>query len=592
MRTVNKIDLPVSVVRVSRCGAAASAAVLALCLCLPLSVSGREDLLQTHAPVGRFGGRLIISQRGEPQTFNPVVANDTSSREILSLTTADLIHINSRSLKTEPALAASWDVSPDSREYTLHLRRGIRFSDGHAFDADDVLFTFKVHLDERVHSSQRDLLIIAGEPVQLEKLDAYTVRFRLPRPYAPGERLFDGFAILPRHRLQASYETGVLDHAWGLNTAPEQMAGLGPFRFKAYAPGQQVRLERNPYYWKKNANGTRLPYLDGVTAVFSGDADTEAMRFQAGELDLVSRLSGPNFSALGKRAESQPFHLYDAGPGFEYTFLFFNLNQLSTPALQTVAAKQSWFRQLEFRKAVSMAIEREAIARLAYHGHARALWYPVLPANTLWVNRALLPQPRDLAGARTILQKAGFSWSNSAQLLDARGKAVAFSLLVNASNVPQAQSATLIQEDLRQLGIDARIVPLEFHAFVDRIFRSYDYEAAIMSLAAGDADPNSEMNIWRSGGSAHVWDLTSQVAREQWQKEIDDLMTRQMTTLRYVERKAESDRVQELIGKYLPLICLVNADVLVGATKRLQNFAAGILGSQTLWNVEELYLGS
>ena len=102
---------------------------------------------------------------------------------------ADLIHINRATQKTEPALAKSWTVSKDGTQFTLKLRRGLRFSDGAPFDADDVLFSFKVYLDEQVHSPQRDLLIISGKPIMLEKLDAYTVRFTFPAPYSAAERV-------------------------------------------------------------------------------------------------------------------------------------------------------------------------------------------------------------------------------------------------------------------------------------------------------------------------------------------------------------------------------------------------------------------
>ncbi len=138
---------------------------------------------------------------------------------------------------------------------SLQLRRGLEFSDGQPFDADDVLFTFQVYMDERVHSPQRDLLTISGKPIRLQEIDAYTVRFILEQPYAAAERLFDSIAILPRHLLKHAYEQGQLAQAWNLTTPPEQIAGLGPFRVKEYLPGQNITLERNPHYWKRDLAG-------------------------------------------------------------------------------------------------------------------------------------------------------------------------------------------------------------------------------------------------------------------------------------------------------------------------------------------------
>jgi len=142
---------------------------------------------------------------------------------------ADLVHINRATQLTEPALAKSWKISPDGLQYTIVLRHGLKFSDGQPLDADDVLFTFRVYLDENVHAPQRDLLIISGKPITVRKLDARTVVFELPKTYGVGERLFDGLTILPRHLLEKPYQEGKLGQIGTLATAANQWAGLGPF---------------------------------------------------------------------------------------------------------------------------------------------------------------------------------------------------------------------------------------------------------------------------------------------------------------------------------------------------------------------------
>ena len=140
---------------------------------------------------GKSGGVLVIGQTSEPKTFNPAMAVDQGTRDVLSVLSADLVHINRLTLRTELALAKGCVMSADGRHYTVTLRDGLRFSDGAPVTADDVLFSFKVYLDERVNSPQRDLLIVDGKPVAVTKLSALSVRVDLPAPYAPGERLFD-----------------------------------------------------------------------------------------------------------------------------------------------------------------------------------------------------------------------------------------------------------------------------------------------------------------------------------------------------------------------------------------------------------------
>src|SRR6202166_2529146 len=224
----------------------------------PQAAQPGEELARMAVLSGRYGGHLTIGQRSEPKTLNPVTATDAVSREVIGRLMGDLIEINRSSQQTEPALAKSWRISPDGRIFTLQLRKGIRFSDGHPFDADDVVFSFSVYMDEAVDSPQRDLLIIDGKPIAVTKLDAYTVRFTLPRPYAAAERLFDGLAILPKHLLEKPYREGHFVQAWSLNTQAAEIAGLGPFRLKQYVPGQRIVVERNPYYWKVDRENHRL----------------------------------------------------------------------------------------------------------------------------------------------------------------------------------------------------------------------------------------------------------------------------------------------------------------------------------------------
>src|SRR6266849_4761378 len=246
-----------------------------------------EDALVMQGEIGQRGGRLVASLHSDPKTLNPVTVVDVPSKEVSALLSADLIHINLYSQRTEPALAKSWTVSPDGKRYTLELRRGVLFSDGHTFDADDVVFSFKVYLDEKVHSPQRDLLQVGGKPIQIQKLGPYRVAFDLPQPYAAAERLFDSVRILPRHLLQHAYEEGTITKTWGVTAHPEEMAGLGPFRFKQYIPGQQVVLERNPFYWKSDLQKNRLPYLDEIVFLIVPTEDAEVIRFQAGDVDVI-----------------------------------------------------------------------------------------------------------------------------------------------------------------------------------------------------------------------------------------------------------------------------------------------------------------
>ena len=572
---------------------------LIVCLCAvaavaappaPEPVNSNEELDHLESVTGQYGGHLVIGQRAEPKTLNPVTATDAVSREVIGRINADLIEINRATQQTEPALAKSWKLSKDGRSFTLYLRKGIRFSDGHPFDADDVLFSFAVYLDEAVGSPQRDLLMIDDKPPVITKLDQYTVQFVLPRPYAAAERLFDGFAILPKHLLEKPYREGHFDQLWSLNTPPDEIVGLGPFRVKQYVAGQHLILERNPYYWKTDRDDHRLPYLDELAFLFVGAEDAQVMRFEAGETDLVSRLSAENYALLERDQSRLGVQLADLGPSLEYNFLLFNLNDLSGKKLDAITPKQAWFQNLKFRQAISAAIDRESLVRLVYGARGTALWGNVGPGNRLWVNSAIPHPPRSLETARQLLKTAGFSWNKSGQLIDSSGTPVEFTIISSSSNAQRMKMATLIQDDLGQLGMTVHLVPLEFRAMLNRIFQSFDYEAAIMGLGGGDADPNPEMNVWLSSGSSHLWHLGETRPATEWEREIDELMQRQMITIDYQKRKRLYDRVQQLISENLPFVFLATPDVLVGARRDVGNFHPALLDPYTLWNADQLYL--
>lgn len=568
------------------------AGVPAIAVALSQQPSPKEDLLTISGEPGRAGGRLVVSLRAEPKTLNPVLAMDAPSREVIGAMQADLVHINRATQLTEPALAKAWKVSSDGLQYTLTLRQGLRFSDGQPLEADDVLFTFRVYLDESVHSPQRDLLMVGGKPIAVRKVDAYTLVFQLAQPYGVGERVFDGLAVLPRHLLEKPYLEGKLGQVGTLSTPALHWAGLGPFRLKEYVAGQRLILEHNPYYWKTDRNGHRLPYLDELVFLFVPSSDAQVLRFQSGESDVISRVGAEDFSALSR--QQRGYTMFDAGPGLEYNFLFFNLNDLGEKSAPAMARKQKWFRETTFREAVSLAVDREAIVRLVYQGRGAPLWGPVTPGNRRWVNAAVQHPARSLDKARQLLREAGFKWINEGSeeslLVDTDGRPVEFSILTSSSNADRAKMATLIQDDLKQLGMRVQVVPLEFRSLLDRVMHTKEYDACVLGLVSFDADPNSDINVWLSRGSTHLWSPAQAHPATPWEAEIDRLLDAQLTVTSYEQRKRLYDRVQEILAEYQPMIFLASPDILVGARNSVGNFHPAVLEPYVLWNVEQLYV--
>jgi peptide/nickel transport system substrate-binding protein len=392
--------------------------------------------------------------------------------------------------------------------------------------------------------------------------------------------------------LEKPYQEGKLAQAGTLATPANQWAGAGPYRLKEYTSGQKLVLERNPFYWKTDSTGKNLPYLDELVFLFVPSADAQVLRFQSGETDMISRLGAENFSVLSR--QQRGFTMADAGPGLEYNFLFFNLNDLGEKATPEIAQKSKWFHDVKFRQSVSAAVDREAIVRLVYQGRGAALWGPVTPGNRRWVNASIPHPARSLEQARTLLKEAGFSWKTDANgessLLDPAGKTVEFSILTSSSNADRTKMAAIIQDDLKELGMHVQVVPLEFRSLIDRVTQTKEYDACVLGLASFDADANSDLNVWLSNGGTHLWNPSQAHPATRWEAEIDGLMEQQLAAPSFAQRKKLYDHVQQILAEYQPMIFLASPNILAGAKNAIGNFHPAVLEPYVLWNVEQLYL--
>ncbi|MEM1247867.1 MAG: ABC transporter substrate-binding protein [Acidobacteriota bacterium] len=523
------------------------------------------------------GGRLVVGLKSEPRTLNPVFASDRASLTVNRLLHSDLIRIDRETQRPLSWLASRFESSPTTLD--VELRPGLRFSDGQPLTVDDVLFSLRLYLDESVGSPYRELLAAGAEPPILERRPN-GVRLRTGAPRAVMERVLDGLPILPRAALSERLDSGKLADSWGLGES-KQVVGLGPFRVAEYSAGRFLRLERNPYYWRTDADGRALPLLDEVVFVF-GDAAALAARFEQGEVDVLDGLSGQDFKLLEQRASSQ--RLVDLGAGLGYEFLFFNRNR---PGPRPEAVR--WFADTKFRKAISRAIDRKILVEAAYGGRAEPLSLHVSSGDRLWFDRASEAPRRSLAGARALLANAGYVLRDG-RLHDPEGLAVVLNIVTNSSNRSRQQAASLIRQDLEELGIEVSVATLEFRSFLERIFEARDYDLAILGLARGDVDPNPDLNVFRTGGSNRVWELTGGAEEDApWQPEIDRLLVEQRSMHEASARRAAYSRVLELLRQHEPVVFLVAPHVLVAASAGLGNFAPVVLGHPTLWNADELY---
>jgi len=561
--------------------------VLFCALVLLGALAHSEEVLVLPKLAGHSGGRLVVPLRAEPKTLNPLTAVDGASFAVTVRMHAGLVAVDRRTHEVVSGLARSWTLSRDGRFLTMQLRTGLRFSDGQPFDADDVVFTFETLLDPKTASPFRGMFMAGNVPMSVERLDAHRVRFDLVEPQASWSRLFHDVPVLPEHLARRVRDDDGWLAAWGLRTPPEQMAGLGPYRLREHVPGERIVLEKNPHYWKIDAAGTRLPYIEQLIFEIVQSEEAQILQFRSGSAHLVSAISPQSFDAL-ERGNERGYVLQDLGPGLDFTFVFFNLNEVQPGTDPLVARKRAWFRDVRFRRAISEAVDREGIARVAYRRRAQPIVSHESPGNTQWVDPALRPSSRSVKRARALLTSAGFAWDAEQRLIDSGGHRVEFSLLVGAENPARRQTAVLLEQDLRELGMRVSVVPLGHSALLERVLGTLQYDGVVLRHNGANPDPNSRGPMLVSSGPIHLWQRSGH-ALTPWEEEIDALMAEQAASLDPVARGLLYDRVQEIVATELPVIPVVSPHVLVGARTGLMGLFPVVTEHVTLWNVDELY---
>jgi peptide/nickel transport system substrate-binding protein len=335
------------------------------------------------------GGQLTVSLRSDPVTFNRLGpdAQQSAVDLVTRLAHAPLVRINRTTDQPEPWLAERWTFSPDGRIMTLTLRDGLVFSDGTPCTAEDVVFTYKALYDPRVHSVLATGQMVNGRPLAVTASGARTVVVTLPAPFAPGVTMLDSVPIYPKHLLQAALDAGTFGAAWGTTTAPAAMAGMGPFMVAEYTPGQRLVLARNPHYWRRDASGAPLPYLDRLVVDIVKMQDAEMLRMQAGSLDLMAQadIRPEDIASLRRLRDQGSVQLAEAGVGVDPPVLWFNL----TPAALARNQKtRPYLARTEFRQAIAFAVDREALANTLFLGAAVPIYGPVTPGNRTWYSSA------------------------------------------------------------------------------------------------------------------------------------------------------------------------------------------------------------
>jgi len=581
-----------------------SVIIAGLVILFPLLEKSRSLEVKTQTAAAT---QLSLSTPAAPSTFN--FALNSVSPSIFPFTYEGLTRENGVSGAIEPALAESWERSPDGKQYRFTLRAGLKWSDGQPLTAEDVVFTYRdVLFNPEIPTDIRDFFQVGAIKAlpKIHKLDNLRVEFTL-EPFTPFLRITTGTAILPKHALAETLRSrdaaGNLAFlsTWGIDTDPAKVVVNGPYRMESFT-AEEVIFRRNPYYWRKDAAGNSLPYIDRIHWKVIQNRETALQQFLEGKLDVIgdgSPLRSTEIAQLKSQETHGKLQIYDGGPRSNTLFLTFNLNRAQKQDGKPLVApvKSRWFNTLEFRQAVAYAIDRDTINQNLFGGLG-SLQHSSIPAQSpYFLQNGLKLYEHNPEKARELLKRAGFRYNTQNQLLDNRGNLVQFTLLTNSENQTRVAIGKRIQQDLANIGIQVNLTLLSFNAFIDKTSFQDDWDALLIGFTGG-IEPNDSANIWMSDGNLHLFNLKSPFGKSLlpgWQatpveQEIDRLFLTAAGEMDENKRKQIYARFQQLVQEQVPVIYLVGDRALMAAYKRVQGIQYSGLSDWGLWNIGELKL--
>lgn len=550
--------------------------------------------------------QLVVSVGNDPKTFNYILSQEAPN--VFGLTFKGLTTLNGAG-KIEPELAESWQISDDKLRVVFTLREGLKWSDGQPLTTDDVIFTYEeLVFNKQIPNQFKDYLKIgkSGAYPKLRKIDDRRVEFILPEPFYPflatTAAPTDAVAILPKHVLAESVRSKDSQgkprfmSTWGTDTDPAKIIVNGPYRIARYDAGQRVVFERNPYYWRKDAQGNSQPYIQRYIWQLVENTETSLIQFRSGGLDAVGASAG-NFSLLKREEKRGNFTIYNGGPAFGTRFISFNLNKGQLKGRPLVdPIKSRWFTTVAFRQAVAHAIDRQAMINNLLRGLGELQNSPIDVQSPYYLSpkEGLKVYDYNPARAKELLLGAGFKYNDKSQLLDASGNRVRFTMLLPTGGGNVDAITSQIQQNLSKIGIQLDLQPLAFSVLTDKLYNSKQWDCYLGALTGG-IEPNQGANVWLPEGNLHTFNLASQpgqapiTGREvyDWEQEIASLYIQGAQEFDEAKRKAIYAETQRISQEYLPYIYLFNPLSMAAVRDRIKGVKFSALQG-TFWNIYEL----
>ncbi len=518
---------------------------------------------------GKVGGTWVETLTSDPKTFNTLNAHDADSRAVIDPLYDYLADYDPYKRQWKPNLA-SFEVQADEARGTLQVVYTLRddlywtlpgqtSGQGQPVTADDVVFWYNEidgdrNLQQPAFSGQFiDMPDGSQAHIDIVKLDERRFAFKYPRIVAD-PILSTNTTFGPRYIFQKAKQEGGVDAVlklFSVDTRVTTIPAVGQYHIVEYTPGVRVVLQRNPGYWRKDASGTGQPYIERMVFQIVPDRNTEFLLFNQGtkdsdtvrpeDLDTLLKVQNPNYT------------VYNGGESLEASFFTFNQNP------KTLApAVYGWFSQTKFRQAMSCLLNRERIAAQVYRGLAvPALDFFARP-NPFYDEKIRQQYTYDPKRAVQLLGEIGIKRNTQGVMADAKGSPIEFEINMGAENNVGIDVGTIFADELKAVGINARVRPIDFQKLVEMLTSTYDWQVVLVTLPGGNYWPSGGINVWLSGGNFHFWHPLQQKPASGWEARVDRLYNEGRFTLDKAKAKGIYDEFQRILLDEVPLMYTVH----------------------------------
>jgi peptide/nickel transport system substrate-binding protein len=385
-----------------------------------------------------------------------------------------------------------------------------------------------------------------------------------------------GFPIAPAHILEHALDSGQFNRTWGIDTPPQKLIALGPYRMERYVPGQLIDFARNPDYWMRDEHGGELPRLHGQVLLIVPDPNAQYLRFMDGQTDVYHPRPEEVFS-LREDAAKLKITLKSMGVDTGSLFFAFNRNPRHFTQNGVVNPTYKWFTDINFMRALAHAVDKQGMINLCFHGLGVPAVSDVSPANQIFYNPNLKDYEYDLKLAARILDEAGYRIIRPGVRGDPEGNPLIFNLTTNTNVAVRDEMCAIFKQDLEKLGIRVNYRPLEFITLVKALESSFDWDCMLMGFTGG-IEPNNGANFLRSSGNLHIWNPSQTKPATPWEAEIDKLLDQGTMVMDPKQRTPYYWRIQEILHDELPIIETVRQIGYVAYRDSLENYDRTVWG--------------